>query len=257
MIQVILYNALLVLAHMSLFFLLAAARKDNSTVDLAWGIGFVLIALFTLSIFGHYTLRQLLTSALVALWGIRLASHIYSRNKGKGEDFRYAQMRKDWGENVLIRSFLQIYLLQGFFMLVIASPIMLINSRVGPAFGWLDALGLLLWLAGFTLEVIADRQLREFVKTKREGEIMKEGVWKYSRHPNYFGEAVQWWGIFLLALSIEGGIWTFVSPLLITILLRFVSGVPYLERKYKKYPAFKEYMRETNAFIPWFPKKRL
>ncbi len=256
MFEVILYNSLAVLIYMSGFFVLAALKKDNSIVDIAWGTGFVLIAYLTLFVFGEYNLRQLLTTAVVTLWGFRLSSHIFRRNRGRGEDFRYAEMRKKWGQYVLIRSYIQIYLLQGLFMLVVAQSIMAINSSAGNGFGWLDSLGLAVWLTGFVFEATADRQLRNFVKTKRPGEIMKSGLWRYSRHPNYFGEAVQWWGIFLLALSVEGGAWTIISPLFITFLLRFVSGVPYLERKYREYPDFREYMKETNAFIPWLPRKR-
>jgi steroid 5-alpha reductase family enzyme len=255
MIEVILFNALVVLVYMSIFFLIASARKDNSIVDVAWGTGFVLIAYFTLLFFGEFTIRQLLVTAVVTLWGLRLAVHIFRRNRGRGEDFRYASMREKWGRYVLIRSFLQIYVLQGFFMLVVAYPVILVNSTPGPSFGWLDLLGLSIWIAGFLFEAVADSQLKEFVKTKKPGEIMKSGLWRYSRHPNYFGEAVQWWGIFIVALSLEGGWWAIVSPILITFLLRFVSGVPYLERKYRQYPKFREYMKETNAFIPWFPKK--
>lgn len=255
MIEVVLFNALVVLAYMSIFFLIASAVKDNSIVDVAWGTGFVLIAYFTLLFFGEFNLRQFLVTIAVTLWGLRLAVHIFRRNKGRGEDFRYAAMREKWGRYVLIRSFLQIYVLQGFFMLVVAYPVMLVNSTPGPSFSWLDFLGLSIWIAGFLFEAVADSQLREFVKTKRPGEIMKSGLWRYSRHPNYFGEAVQWWGIFIVALSLQDGWLAIISPILITFLLRFVSGVPYLERKYRQYPKFTEYMKETNSFIPWFPKK--
>jgi len=255
MIEVAMFSTLVVLVYMSIFFLIASIRKDNSIVDVAWGTGFVLIGYFTLLFFGEFNLRQLLVTAVVTLWGLRLAIHIFRRNRGRGEDFRYAAMRENWGRYVLIRSFLQIYVLQGFLMLIVAYPVMLVNSTSGPSLGWLDLLGLSIWFAGFLFEAIADNQLKKFVKTKKPGDIMKSGLWRYSRHPNYFGEAVQWWGIFIVALSLQDGWLAIISPILITFLLRFVSGVPYLERKYRQYPKFTEYMKETNSFIPWFPKK--
>lgn len=256
MAYVILFNALVVVGYMSVFFVIGTAKKDNSVVDIGWGTGFVLVALFTLFVYGEFNARQIIATVLISFWGIRLATHIFKRNWGRGEDFRYVQMREKWGEKVLIRSFLQIYMLQGLFMVIVSYSVMLINSHSGRAFGFLDILGILIWVCGFAVEAIADMQLRDFVKTKKPGEIMTKGLWRYSRHPNYFGETVQWWGVFVIALSIEGGIWAIISPITITFLLRFVSGVPYLERKYKQYPAFREYMKETNAFIPWFPRRK-
>jgi len=256
MAYVILFSVLVVVGYMSVFFAIGTAKKDNSVVDIGWGTGFVVVAFFTLFVYGEFNARQIITTILISFWGIRLTAHIFKRNWGRGEDFRYVQMREKWGEKVLIRSFLQIYMLQGLFMVIVSYSVMLINSHAGRAFNATDVLGILVWASGFAIESIADSQLKKFVKAKKPGEIMTEGLWKYSRHPNYFGESVQWWGIFIIALSIEGGLWAIISPMTITILLRFVSGVPYLERKYKAYPAFREYMKETNAFIPWFTRKK-
>ncbi len=256
MAYVILFNALVVVAYMSAFFVIGTAKKENSVVDIGWGAGFVVVAFFTLFVYGEFNARQIITTTLITFWGTRLSTHIFRRNWGRGEDFRYLQMREKWGDKVLVRSFLQIYMLQGFFMLIISYSVMLINSHSGREFGLADILGILIWASGFAVESIADAQLKAFVKTKKPGEVMTGGLWRYSRHPNYFGEALQWWGIFVIALSIDGGLWAIISPITITILLRFVSGVPYLERKYRDYPAFKEYLKETNAFIPWFPRKK-
>ncbi|RAM59574.1 steroid 5-alpha reductase [Mesotoga sp. SC_4PWA21] len=256
MAYVILFSALVVVAYMSAFFVIGTAKKDNSVVDIGWGAGFVVVAFFTLFVYGEFNARQIITTTLITFWGTRLSTHIFRRNWGRGEDFRYLQMREKWGDKVLVRSFLQIYMLQGFFMLIISYSVMLINSHSGREFGLADILGILIWASGFAVESIADAQLKAFVKTKKPGEVMTGGLWRYSRHPNYFGEAVQWWGIFVIALSIDGGLWAIISPITITILLRFVSGVPYLERTYRDYPAFKEYLKETNAFIPWFPRKK-
>ena len=194
MAYVILFNALVVVGYMSVFFVIGTAKKDNSVVDIGWGTGFVLVALFTLFVYGEFNARQIIATVLISFWGIRLTTHIFKRNWGRGEDFRYVQMREKWGEKVLIRSFLQIYMLQGLFMVIVSYSVMLINSHSGRAFGFLDVLGILIWVCGFAVEAIADMQLRDFVKTKKPGEIMTKGLWRYSRHPNYFCETVQGWG---------------------------------------------------------------
>ncbi|HQC15575.1 DUF1295 domain-containing protein, partial [Mesotoga prima] len=175
MAYVILFNALVVVGYMSVFFVIGTAKKDNSVVDIGWGTGFVLVALFTLFVYGEFNARQIIATVLISFWGIRLTTHIFKRNWGRGEDFRYVQMREKWGEKVLIRSFLQIYMLQGLFMVIVSYSVMLINSHSGRSFGFLDVLGILIWACGFAIEAIADKQLRDFVKTKKPGEIMTKG----------------------------------------------------------------------------------
>ena len=243
-------------AYMSIWFVLALLRKDNSLADVAWGLGFVLLAGLTLGLRHEYAARQILVSTLVLVWGVRLAGHVFGRNRKRGEDWRYAAWRARWGKWFGLRSYLQVFLLQGLFLLVISYTVMAINSLPKKGFGWGDLAGGMLWLLGFLFEVVADRQL---ARLKREpgnrGRIMTAGLWRYSRHPNYFGEALMWWGICVLALTAGSGWAALASPLLITFLLRFVSGVPMLERKYGGNAEFQAYARRTNAFIPWFPKK--
>jgi steroid 5-alpha reductase family enzyme len=243
-------------AYMSVWFVLALIRKDNSLADVAWGPGFILLAALTLWLRNETAARQLLVSGLVVLWGLRLAAHILSRNRKRGEDFRYADWRARWGRWFVPRSYLQVFMLQGFFLLVIGLPVILVNSCSQTDLGWLDLAGVLVWLAGFLLESVADRELSQFKgNPANKGKILTSGLWKYSRHPNYFGEAVMWWGIFLITLSLKGGWIGLVSPLLITVLLRYVSGVPLLEKRYRGNAEFREYARQTNAFLPWLPKK--
>lgn len=246
------YSSLAVFFYMSLFFFIGLLKKDNSIVDIAWGTGFLVVAVISLIVSGNFAIKKLLVTVLVCLWGIRLTLHIYNRNKGKDEDFRYANWRKSW-KYFNLRSFFQIFMLQGFLMILISLSVISINSSPVSTLSFLGYFGIIIWIIGFLFEVIGDFQLREFVRRKKPGQIMQTGLWKYTRHPNYFGESVLWWGIYLLALS-SGSFWTILSPLLITYLLLFVSGIPLLEEKYKDNPEFIEYKKKTSMFFPWFPK---
>lgn len=246
-------SAQMIALYMMTIFIVAVLKKNNSLVDIGWGIGFVLIAFLTWT-FSERLWWQSLTLLLVALWGLRLAWHIGKRNWGKGEDWRYAKWRKEWGKWVIPRSFLQVFFLQGSLMLLISLPIMWIMSQTQLSSLPLFLVGVFFWFIGWVFEVVADAQLSSFVKTKKAGQIMMKGLWKYSRHPNYFGEALLWWGMGLMAFSVEFQYWVFVSPLLISYLLRYVSGVPFLEQKYSKNKDFQEYAKITPIFIPWIPK---
>jgi steroid 5-alpha reductase family enzyme len=240
---------------MSLIFVLACIKKDNSIVDVAWGIGFILVAVLTFFLEAKFTIRHILVTALVLAWGSRLAIHIAKRNKGRGEDFRYAQWRKDWGKWFFIRSFFQVYMLQGLFLLITAYPVMLINHSKETGIVLLDVIGVIVWLKGFFFEAVGDYQLSKFKRNAgNKGKIMTRGLWRYTRHPNYFGETAMWWGIFLMALSVRYGWTAIVSPLMITFLLLRVSGITMLEKKYVGNKEFEEYAKRTSAFFPWFPK---
>ncbi len=255
MLSLIALSALFVLIFVSFLFIFAQIKKDNSIADIGWGIGFMLIALFTLFYSGNFSNRQLLLTSMIFLWGFRLAVYIFQRNQGKGEDYRYRQWREQWGKHAVWRAFLQVFLLQGAIMLVIALPIVVVNHSDLKGLTPLDFLGLAVWLMGFYFESVSDYQMSVFKKNPaNKGKIIQHGLWKYSRHPNYFGEAVMWWGIFLV--SISAGAWwlSIFSPLLMTFLLLKVSGVAMLEKKYEGNPEFEAYARKTNAFIPWKPK---
>ncbi len=242
--------------YMSAWFLYALGIKNNSVADIAWGLGFILVALETIILTGLYLPQQIIATTLVIIWGTRLSGHIYMRNHNKPEDARYAAWRAQWGQYIIIRSYLQVFMLQGFILLLISAPIMLINSSSFGAISWYTILGTLVWITGFIFESVADYQLKQFLAdATHRGKIMKSGLWRYSRHPNYFGETVMWWGIFIIALSLPWGFLTIIGPLTITYLLLYVSGVPLLESKLKDNPEFQQYMRETSAFIPWFYKE--
>jgi steroid 5-alpha reductase family enzyme len=257
MLDFIFYSAICVFIYMSFIFILAWIKKDNSIVDIAWGIGFIVVAILTFFLKAEFVARHILVTALIFIWGTRLATHIAIRKKGKGEDFRYAQWRKDWRKWFVIRSFFQIYMLQGFLLLIIAYPVMLINYSKEAGIAFLDIAGLIIWLIGFFFEAVGDYQLSKFKrKAENKGKIMTQGLWRYTRHPNYFGETAMWWGIFLIALSVKSGWTAIVSPLLISFLLLQVSGITMLEKKYVGNKEFEQYARRTSAFFPWFPKKQ-
>ena len=242
---------LVIFLYMTIIFILALLRKDNSIVDVAWGVGFIIIAVYTIIQSGEVDLRKMIVSLLVLLWGLRLSFHIMVRNNGKGEDFRYKGWRNTW-KYFIIRSYFQIFMLQGLFMLIISTPIWFINAGNGGPLGMWDSLGLLVFGFGFLFETIADYQLGEFKKNPaNRGKIITSGLWSVSRHPNYFGEALVWWGISCYALSFSHGWFTLVSPVIITLLLRFVSGVPMLEKKYLTHPDWADYKAKTAAFVPF------
>ncbi len=257
MTEILILNGIVVWAYMSAWFIAAILKRDNSLADIAWGLGFILVAFLSLLSRDGLAARPLVASTMVLVWGLRLAFHIFVRNRSKGEDSRYAAWRKAWGKWVALRSYFQVFLLQGFFLLVVSYPVLLINARSGRNFGGLDLAGSLIWILGFIFESVGDAQLARFKKQPgNRGKIMTEGLWRYTRHPNYFGEALMWWGIFVIALSLRGGWTAVVSPVLITFLLLRVSGVTLLEKRYDKNPEFREYALRTSPFIPWFPKKK-
>jgi len=241
---------------MNLFFLLAITKRNNSIVDIGWGLGFILVTIFQLASDVAPNFRQILVSILIILWGLRLSIYIFKRNTGKKEDFRYAKWRKDWGRHWLIRSYLQVFILQGIMMFFIVYPVIILRSNQGKGFGLLDAVGIIIWLTGFVMESVADNQKDRFKKLpENKGRVMDTGVWKYSRHPNYFGESLMWWGIFVIVLNVHNGILAIFSPLIITILLTKVSGIPLIEKHHKNDSNYQEYIKNTSAFIPWKPKK--
>jgi len=248
--------AVLAVIYMTLVFFLALLKKNNSIVDIAWGLGFILVGTGMFVLHGQGRSRQYMALALIWIWGGRLALHIFRRNHGREEDFRYAAWRRQWGRYFVIRSFVQIFMLQGFLLLLVIAPVLLIVGQEQPPLNRLDLLGVLVWLAGFSFETVGDRQLATFIKNPASrGKLMTGGLWRYTRHPNYFGEAALWWGMAILALSAPRGWLGLIGPTVITFLLLFVSGVPLLEKKYRGRPDFEEYKKRTSIFLPWFPKK--
>ncbi|SFH55638.1 Steroid 5-alpha reductase family enzyme [Tindallia magadiensis] len=249
MASLLIQAALVVFAYFMIFFLVAQIIKNNSIVDIGWGPGFVVVTIYAWMASESFTMRGTVVMMLVVVWGIRLAYHIVRRNIGKPEDFRYANWRNEWGKWVVPRAFFQVFMLQGFFMMVVAYPVLLVQASIRDGFGIVEILGLTVWLIGFYFEYVGDRQLREFKKRpKNKGKIIQHGLWRYTRHPNYFGEATMWWGLWIMAIPVEWG-WTgIISPLVITWLLLFVSGVPMLEKNIKVTQNLKPMRRKPMLF---------
>ncbi|MFM7222785.1 MAG: DUF1295 domain-containing protein [Bacteroidota bacterium] len=236
--------------YASAWFSLALMLKRNDIADIAWGMGFILVVIICYSLIPS-TRVSIVASSLVILWGVRLSMHIGFRALSSREDFRYAQWRKEWGTAFYWRTFLQVFLLQGAILLIVAAPIFISYTSGTDAFGWISGAGLSIWMVGFLFQSIADAQLSRFKKQKQPGQIMDRGLWKYSRHPNYFGEILMWWGLYLIVGPLPHGWIAIMSPALITYLLACVSGVPMLEKKYVNHPAYQVYKSKTPALVPF------
>ena len=246
-----------VFVYMTLWWLVATALKRNDLADVAWGLGFPAVGLAEIAAtWGRVPPVLVLLTALTAVWGVRLAWHIGARRRGTPEDFRYAQWRTEWGRTVVWRSYLQVFLLQGVFMLMISSPIIVAAAAPPGPLGVLPWLGAAVWLAGVLIEAVADAQLAAFKRdSANKGHIMDRGLWNWSRHPNYFGESLLWWGVWIGCLGAPWGWIAVVGPVTITFLLLKVSGVPLLEKHYEGNAAYQEYARRTSIFVPLPPKK--
>jgi len=248
-------SVVLIFVYFIIFFSLALAFKNNSIVDIGWGIGFVLVAFFCIFYSQNFNFRTILVTTLVAIWGLRLFYHIIRRNWRRPEDFRYANWRKEWGRWVNLRAFFQVFMLQGLFMIFISTPILLVSVFSESGYKIYDFIGLGVWIIGFIFELIGDFQLKTFKKDpKNRGQLMRAGLWRYTRHPNYFGESVMWWGLFIISLSVRFGYIAVISPLTITLILFFISS-PLLEEKYKDRQDFQEYAKSTAMFFPLPPKR--
>jgi steroid 5-alpha reductase family enzyme len=238
--------------------LLSVYIKDASIIDIFWGPGFVVANLVTLiALQADPVGRQWLVHALVTLWGLRLGLHLFVRNVGTGEDPRYQRWRANGGENWWLASYYRIYLFQGLIMLVVAAPVIVINaSPVQRELWFLDYAGIAVWFAGFLFEVASDQQLVTFKRDPANtGRVLNSGPWRYSLHPNYFGDALQWWGIWLIVASAPAGIYTIFGPIVMTCVFVFISnGV--LERVLtRSKPEYEEHIRKTSHFVPLPPRE--
>jgi steroid 5-alpha reductase family enzyme len=246
---------IIIIVYATVWFLIALYKKRNDVADIAWGIGYVIICCY-LFFTKESSLVMLLLYGLVLSWGLRLSIHIYKRNNNKKEDFRYQAWRKEWGKTFYWRSYLQVFILQGFLLIIIISPV--IHASASEPVNWngFTWIGLFVWLVGFYFQAKADHQLAVFIKQRKTpGEIIQTGLWKYSRHPNYFGEILMWWGIFIITIPFKNSFLYVISPVSIMLLLVFVSGIPLLEKKYKDNTEFEAYKKRTSILIPMPPSK--
>lgn len=245
-----------ILVAFSLVWVLSLARKDASVIDPFWGLGFILVAALAAQINRPTPDRVILLQSLTAIWGIRLAVYLFSRNRGHPEDRRYAAMRESRGKDFWWFSWFSVFALQAIILWFVSLPLQFAAvERSANGWGWLDALGIALWGAGFAFESIGDWQLARFKAEPRNvGKILDTGLWRYTRHPNYFGDFLVWWGLYLIAAA--GGAWpTFLSPLSMSFLLLRFSGVPLLEKTIgDRRPDYAAYRARTSAFFPWPPR---
>lgn len=246
--------------YMTSWFVISIIKKRNDIADIAWGLGFIVVALYAFFANQYPSISSKLVLILTCLWGIRLALHILTRNRGKVEDYRYAAWRKEWKKLFYIRSYAQVFLFQGLLLFVVALPVILATGVTNnfSVSAWAIA-GIIVWVIGFLHETIADLQLRRFLASNHtKGSVLDQGLWKYSRHPNYFGEVLQWWGVWLImastTLSGELKLLGLLGPITITTLILFVSGIPMLEKKSMKNPLYVKYASKTSKFIPWNQK---
>ena len=258
LLELLALSAAIVAASMAGLWLVSLALRNAGIVDIFWGLGFVLLAAFYFVAADGYGGRKLLVLVLVAAWGLRLSGYIFWRNRGKGEDYRYAAWRERAGGRFWWVSLFQVFLLQGLLMWVISMPILAAQAADEPdQLTVVDLLGTAVWAVGFFFEAVGDWQLARFkANPANRGKVMRSGVWAYTRHPNYFGDATQWWGLYVIAAGAADGDWTLFSPLLMTVLLLRVSGVALLERaQVETKPQYREYIETTSAFLPWFPRR--
>jgi len=232
--------------------------KNASIVDIVWGLGFVLVA-WTVRIATDQgdDARQWLLVAMTSVWGLRLAIYLFRRNHGNGEDWRYRAMRRKFGERFARVSLYSVYGLQGLLMFVVSLPVQLGQADPSPGIGALAIVGVALWAVGLFFEAVGDTQLTRFKRDPASaGKVMNTGLWRYTRHPNYFGDACVWWGIGLVAAETGAGAWGLLGSLVMTVLLRRVSGVVLLERSLvKRREGYAEYVATTSPFVPRPPRR--
>lgn len=258
MISILLTTLAVVLVVMATLWIVSVVIVNASIVDLVWGPGFAFVAWTTLLLTPNHSPRSWLVCVLVTIWAIRLAVHLGARNIGHGEDYRYRTMRQAHGARFWWVSLGSVFLLQGVLMWIVSMPLQFAQApdAIEPL-GWLDIVGAVLWFVGIGFESVADAQLSRFRRSPSgKGGVMDRGLWRYSRHPNYFGEFVLWWGFGAFALSV--GAWgALIGPLVMSVLLLKVSGVSLLESTIaERRPAYRDYAARTSAFVPWFPRAR-
>ena len=256
--MIFLWASLGVLGLMTVLWLISIPIKNVSIVDIFWGIGYLVACSIYIFLSDSIYLRQWILYTLVTLWSLRLSGYLLMRNYGKGEDFRYQEFRRHFGaERYWWFSFFQVFLLQGALIVIISLPLLGVNLFTkSNDLNALDYLAIIVWLTGFFFESVGDYQLTKFKNNpENKGKVLDSGLWRYTRHPNYFGDAAVWWsfGIFSIA---AGAYWHVIGSVIMTYLIIKISGVSLLEKSLKDAkPKYKEYISKTSAFIPWFPKK--
>jgi len=249
-----------VLVLMTILWLASIYLKNVSIVDNFWGIGFVLVTvIYAVQSEVLYT-RIKIIIVLVILWGLRLSVYLMYRNHGKGEDYRYQEFRRNFGEKrYWWFSFFQVFMLQGGLILIISLPILGVMLKTNSNdLNFFDFIGLMVWCIGFIFESVGDYQLARFKRLpENKGKLLTDGLWRFTRHPNYFGDTAVWWGFGLFAIA-STAYWYSLGTVLMTYLIIKISGVALLERSLSEIkPGYEKYIKTTSVFFPWFPKKNV
>jgi len=257
-IQIYIHALMVIMIMMTILWIASIIIKNVSIVDLFWGLGFVVATTFYFIKSEGFEPRKIIVLFMVAFWGLRLSVYLAWRNIGKGEDFRYREFRRKYGEKKYWWiSFFQTFLLQGVLMWLISAPLLGAQFYgLDKPLGILDYAGLGLWIIGLLFEAGGDFQLSVFKSNPaNKGKVLNRGFWRYTRHPNYFGDSAVWWGYGLICIAAGSYLPAFGS-ILMTLLIIKISGVALLEKSLKEQkPEYKEYIAKTSAFFPWFPKK--
>ena len=238
---------------MSLVFLVAWKQKRIDLVDSFWGPTFIVVALVAAYLSGPLSAGGWIITALVVIWGTRLWWHIFRRYLASSkQDPRYTELSSKWpARRKWLQVYLRVYIVQALLALVISMPVIAVLHGGGSSSSLWLVLGVAVWLVGFVCEATADRQLAGFISDKNNrGKLMTTGLWRYSRHPNYFGEVTQWWGIWLAAVGTHYAAVAVVGPLLITYLIVFVSGLPPAEARMSRKPGWDDYKKRTGILLP-------
>lgn len=251
-----LLTALVIAVAMIGTWIISLVITNASIVDITWGLGFVLIAWSMRLWIDGDDARQWVITALTTVWGLRLAGYLAWRNLGHGEDYRYRAMRKRYGSRFGLISLGTVFAFQGLMMWIVSLPVQLGQADATPPLGPLAVMGILIWAVGLGFEVVGDAQLARFkADPANAGKVMDRGLWRYTRHPNYFGDALVWWGLGIIAAETGAGAWGLVGSLLMTVLLRRVSGVTLLEKSLvKRRAGYAEYVARTSPFVPRPPR---
>lgn len=229
-------------------YLIGDSLKRHDVVDSFWGPGFIIVAWTAVWLNNNLSGLKIFAGTLVTIWGLRLFIRITRRNLKREEDFRYQDMLRKWGYSKL-QAYFKIYFLQALLVLLISTPLLAIITRDKPFNSPLVYIGFAIWAFGIVFEAVADYQLDRYLKNRQSRQVLDTGLWRYSRHPNYFGEIVLWWGAGLVALSAEQW-WGLLGPITITFLIMKVSGVPLLEKHFETSEAYREYKKHTSVLIP-------
>jgi steroid 5-alpha reductase family enzyme len=236
--------------------LVSVVRRDASIVDIVWGLGFVVVSWVLVASLEADRPRQFLLAGLTTVWGLRLAGYLARRNLGKGEDFRYQSMRRRWGARFPVVSLVTVFGLQGVIMWIVSLPLQYGSADPDPGIGPVAVMGIMVWLVGLVFETVGDAQLARFkADPANAGKVMDRGLWSLTRHPNYFGDSMVWWGIGIVAAETGSGVIGLAGPLVMMFFLMRVSGVPMLERSLmKRREGYAEYAARTSAFFPRPPR---